>query len=187
MSASRIIDFFGCKSHPCEMSDKEKYPSELAERFQIRLPAGLRDRIKAYAERHGRSMNTEIVRVLEREFPEQWDVDDRMEHLGEMLAILKAGIADPNIDRYVQEVRETVEGVVTGRVKNVAPEAREQLEILWERFRLREAEDEYEAERDRQSELDPEEYRMLNKTGRTDKLAQPLPARDPSDTDDIPF
>lgn len=51
------------------MAENDKYPSELAERFQIRLPAGLRDRIKAYAEKNGRSMNTEIVRALEEAFP----------------------------------------------------------------------------------------------------------------------
>lgn len=52
------------------MSDdeREKYPSELAERFQVRLPAGLRDRIKADAEKHSRSMNAEIVARLE-DFP----------------------------------------------------------------------------------------------------------------------
>lgn len=46
--------------------DREKYPSELAERFQVRLPPGLRDRIKAAAERNNRSMNSEIVSKLER-------------------------------------------------------------------------------------------------------------------------
>lgn len=74
MGASRTIDFYDCKSHSVGMSEKEKYPSELAERFQIRLPAGLRDRIKSYAEQHGRSMNTEIVRVLEHEFPDPFSV-----------------------------------------------------------------------------------------------------------------
>jgi len=29
------------------MNDREKYPSEAAERFQVRMPLGLRDRIKA--------------------------------------------------------------------------------------------------------------------------------------------
>lgn len=52
------------------MSEKDKYPSELAERFQVRLPAGLRDRIKAEAERNGRSMNTEIVSTLEEAYPD---------------------------------------------------------------------------------------------------------------------
>ncbi|WP_226576446.1 Arc family DNA-binding protein [Acuticoccus sediminis] len=51
------------------MTDEAKYPSLLAERFQIRLPDGLRDRVKAYAERNDRSMNTEIIRVLEAAFP----------------------------------------------------------------------------------------------------------------------
>lgn len=44
------------------------------EQFQLRLPPGLRDRIKTYAEAHGRSTNAEIVRRLEREFPDPWSV-----------------------------------------------------------------------------------------------------------------
>jgi len=38
--------------------------------YMLRMPEGLRDRIKRAAEREGRSMNAEIVRVLEREFPD---------------------------------------------------------------------------------------------------------------------
>lgn len=53
------------------MSDdeREKYPSEEAERFQVRMPPGLRDRIKWYSERNGRSMNAEIVATLEDKYP----------------------------------------------------------------------------------------------------------------------
>lgn len=47
---------------------REPYPSELAERFQIRLPVGLRDQIKASAEAEGRSMNSEIVLILQRHY-----------------------------------------------------------------------------------------------------------------------
>lgn len=39
------------------------------DKYVVRLPDGLRGRIKAHAERSGRSMNTEIVRVLEEAFP----------------------------------------------------------------------------------------------------------------------
>lgn len=42
----------------------ERFPSQLAERFQIRLPDGLRDQIKADAEANGRSMNSEIIARL---------------------------------------------------------------------------------------------------------------------------
>ncbi|AHD09998.1 Arc family DNA-binding protein [Phaeobacter gallaeciensis] len=48
------------------MSDNDsKYPSELAERFQVRLPEGMRDRIKAAAAENNRSMNAEIVHALQ--------------------------------------------------------------------------------------------------------------------------
>lgn len=42
--------------------------------YMLRMPEGLRDRIKAKAEKHGRSMNAEIVQLLEREYPEPSDV-----------------------------------------------------------------------------------------------------------------
>jgi plasmid stability protein len=42
--------------------------------YMLRMPEGLRDRIKVAAESNGRSMNAEIMRVLEREFPAPSDV-----------------------------------------------------------------------------------------------------------------
>ena len=48
------------------MTDSQKFPSQLAERFQIRMPDGLRDALRSAAERSGRSMNAEIVWRLER-------------------------------------------------------------------------------------------------------------------------
>lgn len=49
-------------------------PSQTQDKFIIRLPNGLRERIKAKADESGRSMNAEIVQVLEREYPEPADV-----------------------------------------------------------------------------------------------------------------
>ncbi|MDP9590571.1 UNVERIFIED_ORG: hypothetical protein J2W19_003135 [Shinella zoogloeoides] len=49
--------------------NEKKYPSQLAERFQIRLPDGLRDRIRDSASSNNRSMNAEIVAALEEKFP----------------------------------------------------------------------------------------------------------------------
>jgi hypothetical protein len=50
------------------MSNEAKYPSQLAERFQVRMPDGLRDRIREEAEKNNRSMNAEIVARLEGSF-----------------------------------------------------------------------------------------------------------------------
>jgi len=53
------------------MSD---FPSQQQEKFVLRLPDGLRDRIKNEAYDNNRSMNAEIVQLLEREYPAPSDV-----------------------------------------------------------------------------------------------------------------
>lgn len=42
----------------------------------IRLPDGMRDRIRAVAERNNRSMNAEIVATLEMMYPERAEIDE---------------------------------------------------------------------------------------------------------------
>lgn len=44
-------------------------PGQGAESFNIRLPQGMRERIKAAADINGRSMNAEIVTTLEERYP----------------------------------------------------------------------------------------------------------------------
>lgn len=48
---------------------RKPYPSETQERFIIRLPNGMRDRIAEVAKASGRSMNSEIVYCLGKAFP----------------------------------------------------------------------------------------------------------------------
>lgn len=48
--------------------EKKPYPSELQDRFIIRFPEGMRDRIAEVAKGNGRSMNAEIVARLEASF-----------------------------------------------------------------------------------------------------------------------
>ncbi|GHG37775.1 Arc family DNA-binding protein [Paracoccus aerius] len=44
-------------------------PSKQLDQFVVRLPDGMRDRIKAAAEANNRSMNAEIVATLEEKYP----------------------------------------------------------------------------------------------------------------------
>lgn len=71
---------------------RDPYPSEVQDRFIVRMPDGLRDRISAAAKRNGRSMNSEIVSVLEEYYPHIADdpVIERVEGL--MLALEPAEI-----------------------------------------------------------------------------------------------
>lgn len=41
-----------------------KFPSQEMDRFNVRLPAGMREAIANRAEQNGRSMNSEIVQIL---------------------------------------------------------------------------------------------------------------------------
>ncbi|RWM28503.1 Arc family DNA-binding protein [Mesorhizobium sp.] len=116
-------------------------PGRGADQFPLRLPPGLRDRIKAYAERHGRSMNTEIVRVLEREFPEPWTVEERVSSLLGLIATLKNAGSDSRIDTLSQALEETVQGIVTGRMQGVDEEARRRIQERFETWQIERNED----------------------------------------------
>ncbi|MDV4183291.1 Arc family DNA-binding protein [Rhizobium brockwellii] len=142
-------------------------------RSPLVLPDELIDRIKVYADRHDRTVTEEIMRLLEREYPQQWDVDERMQYLGTLLAVLKGGTADARINQFIIDVRDTVEGVIGGRVKGVDEKARNEVASLWQQYQEHLAEQEYEDQID--PDLDEEEERMLELVGRTEKLAEPLP------------
>lgn len=48
---------------------ENRYPSQKLDQYMLRLPDGMRDRIKAVAEANNRSMNAEIVATLEEKYP----------------------------------------------------------------------------------------------------------------------
>ena len=58
--------------------DTVKSTPSLVEKFVIRLPNGLREQIKALSEQNRRSMNSEIIMVLERHIKQysQEDIKD---------------------------------------------------------------------------------------------------------------
>ena len=50
------------------MADRSTYPSEQADKYLLRLPDGMRERLKDAAKENNRSMNAEIVARLEQSF-----------------------------------------------------------------------------------------------------------------------
>lgn len=70
-----------------------------SDRFMLRLPDGMRDRIKTVAEANNRSMNAEIVATLEKAYPEE-SVDEAIERFLRIADELIAAFGDD----YPQEV-----------------------------------------------------------------------------------
>ena len=50
------------------MAERKPYPSEQQDRLIIRFPDGMRDRIAALAKANGRSMNAEVISMVEASF-----------------------------------------------------------------------------------------------------------------------
>lgn len=111
--------------------------------LKIRLPEALRDRIKTRSELHGRSMNTEIVRVLERDFPEPLPLDSRLKDLlGLFTALRKVRGHEGAINELTDGLLETVEGIVSGRVPDIDEETQKRVRICLDEWHLEQAENE---------------------------------------------
>lgn len=125
------------------MSEKDKFPSDAADRFQLRLPPGLRDRIKAYAERHGRSMNTEIVRVLEKEFPPPASIGERVDDLLALLPALKKLDDNAGIGNLIEGIHATLRDVASGRIKVESQQTRNEVRTLLHEWEHLQSENEF--------------------------------------------
>lgn len=118
-----------------------KKPVQPQDKYVLRLPDGLRDRIKAKSELHGRSMNTEIVRVLEREFPEPLPLDSRLRDLlGLFNAVRKVRGHEGAINELTDGLLETVEGIVSGRVPDIDGETQKRVRESLDEWHLEQAE-----------------------------------------------
>lgn len=57
------------------MTDRSSYPSEQADKFMLRLPDGMRERLKVAAKENNRSMNSEILSRLDIPQPDASPAD----------------------------------------------------------------------------------------------------------------
>jgi hypothetical protein len=83
----------------------------LVEKFVIRLPNGLRDQIRSLSEKNRRSMNSEIIMVLEN-------------HIRQTIM---EQLADANPDSSFKPGERNTEQELTRRLENLPPEKKEAL------------------------------------------------------------
>jgi plasmid stability protein len=121
------IDFLDATCHHGFMDDAKRYPSQTAERFQIRMPDGLRDRIRMAAERNNRSMNAEILNALESKFPAPIALEDTVADIQQAIKlfrkfkgkILLEGLAD-DLDYLIRDISRSADA--TEEVRDSANE-----------------------------------------------------------------
>lgn len=64
----------------------DQYPSRDLDKVIIRLPDGLKERIRRVAEENGRSVNSELVTLLDRTYPADTTIDECVEEIAALIA-----------------------------------------------------------------------------------------------------
>jgi plasmid stability protein len=72
------------------------------EKFIVRMPAGMRDRIRKRAAEEGRSMNAEVLQTLEKAYPASSDIDATLREIGEVF-VKQMEERDPAIIRELEQ------------------------------------------------------------------------------------
>jgi predicted HicB family RNase H-like nuclease len=97
-----------------EMAEKQ-YPSDKQDKFMLRFPEGMRERIRIAAEKNGRSMNAEIVSRLEESFQSEQTLQ-------------RYNMMSVTLDEKLEKVREEIDQME--RSKSEASELIEQLQAM---------------------------------------------------------
>lgn len=118
------------------------------DKFMLRLPDGMRERIKAKADRADMSMNEAIVWCLEQHFPAPTTIEQKIEDLAEMVSILKGNNTYESVDRLVAEVHDAIVDVYNKAVKT-PPDFEKSVSNRFEQWK------EWEAERAAEDNHDP--------------------------------
>lgn len=109
------------------------------DKFMLRLPDGMRDRIKAKAERAGMSMNEAIVWCLEQHFPAPTTVEEKLSELAEMVAILKGDDTYREVDQLTAQIHDAIVDICSGEAK-APPDFKKLVSERFERWEEMEAE-----------------------------------------------
>lgn len=87
------------------------------DKFIVRLPDGMRERIKAKADRAGMSMNEAIVWVLEKEFPAPVTLEERLYDLANMVSMLKdSKDTYAGVEHLIDEIQETLDKITSDKI-----------------------------------------------------------------------
>ncbi len=99
-------------------------PSQTQDKFIVRLPEGMRERIKRAAEANGRSMNAEVVATLEEKYP-QPSLDDLIHDMVRMTKELTETYGIEGQTEMVQRLQAIQDSLETLKSAPTDPAAKE--------------------------------------------------------------
>lgn len=72
----------------------DQHPSRDLDKVIIRLPDGMKERIRRVATEHGRSVNAELVMLLERTYPPETKLEECVHEIADLIGKLPASNQD---------------------------------------------------------------------------------------------
>lgn len=103
------------------------------DKFMLRLPPGMRDRIKAKADRADMSMNEAIIYVLDMHFPAPQSLEHKIDELISMVAALKQGNdMEEEVNGLIGELDNTLREISSGKIPVLESFKKEVTKRLWE-------------------------------------------------------
>jgi predicted DNA-binding protein len=109
------------------VSDSNKRTPALVEKFVIRLPNGLREQIKALSEQNRRSMNSEIIMVLEKHIRQFTQEDIRDFSTEELLQEVRKEQKNSHIKHLEHKQAPLTDQVLQERLEALPAEKKEAL------------------------------------------------------------
>jgi hypothetical protein len=79
-------------------------PSRSLDKIIIRLPDGLKERIRRVAEQNDRSVNAELLVLLERTYPPETIIDEYIEHIVEVVRMSPADDQSPLWQSIIEKI-----------------------------------------------------------------------------------
>ncbi|AYF00464.1 Arc family DNA-binding protein [Paracoccus yeei] len=89
---------------------RKGYPSDKQDQFMLRLPDGMRDRIKVAAERNNRSMNAEIVASLEEKYPAPTPEEEHFYEVARWSDRIASASSEEEVRSLAKEANEWLSG-----------------------------------------------------------------------------
>lgn len=99
-----------------------KYPSQMQDKFNLRFPDGMRDAIAERAKKNGRSMNSEIIHILQEALDDSKGLSDRLD----IISFInmdddwpKNGNNSEKITHYIERRTDELKGKLLNDIKSL--------------------------------------------------------------------
>lgn len=110
------------------MEDKPVYPSDLADKVLVRMPDGMRDKLKALAKTNNRTLNAEIIARLQNSFENRLLSQEQLSIIEDGAKVLGY---TPNTEKFEQAVSAMATEVQEAAAKEADESIKSMLKLVF--------------------------------------------------------